>query len=194
MFESGVSVSPFPGWIERPASWLKRHELQIIIAGIIFQFVVLAGMIVMRLLPLVTGDVILLKVIPVDPRDIFRGDYVVLGYDCSQIPSGGIPGLQGSQKYGYDDVQGQTVYVSLAPEPDGKHWRPEKYSTERPKQGKYLRGQIQGWQIQYGIESFYVQEGKGREYENAVQNHKLSAEICVTSSGAAVVRSLLIEH
>jgi uncharacterized membrane-anchored protein len=193
MFESGVSVSPFPGWIERPASWIKGHELPIIIGGIVFQLIILVGMIVMRLLPLLTGDVILLKVIPLDPRDMFRGDYVVLAYDCSRIPSGGVPGLKGSQEYGYRDVQGKTVYVTLVPDPDGKHWRPDKYSAERPKQGKYLRGQIQGWQIQFGIEAFYVQEGKGRDYENAVRNHKLSAEICVTPNGAAIVRNLLIE-
>ncbi|MGA2797590.1 MAG: GDYXXLXY domain-containing protein [Thermoguttaceae bacterium] len=193
MFESGVYPSPFPAWIDRPAAWIKGHELPLIIGGIILQLVVLVGMIAMRLAPLLTGDTILLRVVPVDPRDIFRGDYVTLGYECSRIPAQGIAGLRNYQNYDFSKVQGQTVYVALAPEPDGKHWRPEQYSTERPKQGIYLRGQIQGRQIQYGIESYFVQEGKGRDYENAVRNRKLSAKISVTAGGEAVIRDLLIE-
>jgi uncharacterized membrane-anchored protein len=193
MFESDASVAAFPAWINRTAAWIKSHELPLIIGAIILQLTVLLGMIAMRLTPLLTGQTILLRVVPVDPRDIFRGDYVTLAYECSRIPAQGIAGLRGYQNYDYRDVQGQTVYVTLAPESDGKHWRPEKYSTERPRQGMYLRGQIQGWQIQYGIESFYVQEGKGHDYENAVRNRKLSAKISVTPDGEAVLRDLVIE-
>jgi len=193
MFDSGTSVSLIPGWFDRPASWIKRHERLLIIGGIILQLIVLVGMIAMRLAPILTGNTILLRVIPVDPRDIFRGDYVVLGYECSRIPSAGIAGLRGYQNYDFHEVQGQTVYVTLAPESDGRHWRPELYSTERPKQGIYLRGKIQGWQIQYGIESFYVQEGKGHDYENTLRNRKLSAKISVTAGGEAVLRDLVIE-
>ena len=193
MFESAASPAAFPAWIDRPAAWIKGHELPLIIGGIILQLIVLVTMIAMRLTPLLTADTILLRVVPVDPRDVFRGDYVVLGYECSRIPSQGIAGLRGHQDNDFREVQGQTVYVTLVPESDGKHWRPEQYSTERPKQGIYLRGQIQGWQIQFGIESFYVQEGKGRAYENAVQNRKLWAKISVTPGGEAVIRDLLIE-
>ncbi len=193
MFESGVSAAHFPAWIDRPAAWIKGHELLLVIGGIILQLIVLVAMIAMRLAPILTGDTILLRVVPVDPRDIFRGDYVVLGYECSRIPAQGIAGLRGYQNHDFSEVQGQTVYVTLVPEYDGKHWRPEQYSTECPKQGIHLRGQIQGWQIQYGIESFYVQEGKGRDYDNAVRNRKLWAKISVAAGGEAVLRDLLIE-
>jgi uncharacterized membrane-anchored protein len=193
MFESGVSPSTFPAWIDRPAAWIKGHELPLIIGAIILQLFVLVGMIAMRLAPILTGDVILLRVVPVDPRDIFRGDYVTLAYECSRIPAQGIAGLRNYQSYDFSEVQGQTVYVTLAPESDGIHWRPEQYSTQRPKQGIYLRGQIRGRQIQYGIESFYVQEGEGHYYENAVRNRNLSAKISVTAGGKAVLRDLLTE-
>jgi uncharacterized membrane-anchored protein len=118
---------------------------------------------------------------------------VTLAYECSRIPAQGIAGLRFNHNYDYRDVQGQTVYVTLAPDPDGIHWRPEAFSTQRPKQGIYMRGQIRGWQIQYGIESFYVQEGKGHDYENAVRSRKLSAKISVTPDGEAVLRDLVIE-
>jgi len=87
MFESGVYPSPFPAWIDRPAAWIKSHELPLIIGAIILQLIVLVGMIAMRLTPLLTGQTILLRVVPVDPRDIFRGDYVTLAYECCRIPA-----------------------------------------------------------------------------------------------------------
>ncbi|RVA45300.1 GDYXXLXY domain-containing protein, partial [Mesorhizobium sp. M7A.F.Ca.CA.004.11.1.1] len=32
------------------------------------------------------GKEVLLKIEPVDPRDLLRGDYIILGYDISRIP------------------------------------------------------------------------------------------------------------
>ena len=44
---------------------------------------VLAAMVVDRTLLLKNGREITLPIVPVDPRDIFRGEYVRLGYDIS---------------------------------------------------------------------------------------------------------------
>ena len=55
-------------------------------AGVGLQLVVLIGMIVFKAMPLWTGEPILLRVVPVDPRDMFRGDYVAISYDFSRIP------------------------------------------------------------------------------------------------------------
>lgn len=33
------------------------------------------------------GKEVLLKIEPVDPRDLLRGDYIILGYDISRIPA-----------------------------------------------------------------------------------------------------------
>lgn len=59
-----------------------------------FQVIVLAAMIGLRLTPLLTGDTILVRVAPVDPRDLFRGDHVVLAYEFSRVPAAteGLPG------------------------------------------------------------------------------------------------------
>ena len=46
---------------------------------------VLSGMLVIHAWPLWTGTPIYLKVRPVDPRDLFRGDYVTLGYDVTTL-------------------------------------------------------------------------------------------------------------
>jgi uncharacterized membrane-anchored protein len=193
MSDVGDSTARFPAWLDRPAAWIKDHEFPLLIGGILLQLTVLVGMILLRVAIMLRGDTILLQVVPVDPRDVFRGDYVVLSYQCSRLPSQGIPGLRHYGDYDSREDQGRTVYVTLLPEPDGKHWRPAEYFTERPKKGIYLRGQVEGWRVLYGIESFYVQEGKGHEYEHAAASRKLWAKISVSSGGEAALRDLLIE-
>ena len=48
---------------------------------------VLASMVVDRTLLLKTGREIILPIVPVDPRDLFRGEYVRLGYDINTVPA-----------------------------------------------------------------------------------------------------------
>ena len=175
-------------WLDRGLEWIKNREGTILIAGIGFQLIVLIGMIVGPLTTLLTGDTILLRVVPVDPRDLFRGDYVILAYELSRVPPQGIPGVQSS------DDQGQTVYVSIVPEEDGKHWRASQFSLQKPSTGKFLRGQINGWnQIEFGIESYFVQEGEGLKYERAVRSQNLSAEVTIDRNGNAVLKRLVIQ-
>ncbi len=122
-----------------------------------------------------------------------RGDYVTLAYEFSRLPPGGIAGVPRGAPYSHPG-QGQTVYVTLVPEPDGKHWKPSTYSLTRPPSGRYLRGKIEDFgRLEFGIESYYVQEGKGRQYEDAVRNRRLSAEISVAPDGQAALKRLYIE-
>ena len=184
-----------PDRIDGALGWLRKRERAVLIAAIGLQVVVLLAMIALRALPLLFGDTVLIRVVPVDPRDLFRGDYVVLGYEFSRVPAAGIDGLPPEiAGVRSRDWEGRTVYVSLAPEPDGAHWRAGMVGIHRPAGGRYLRGRIAGYnRLEFGIEAYYVQEGKGREYEKAVQERRLSAEIAVTSSGQAALRGLRIE-
>jgi uncharacterized membrane-anchored protein len=158
------------------------------------QLAILVAMIGVRAIPLVTGQTVLVRVQPVDPRDLFRGDYVTLSYEFSRIPSQGIEGLS-STRWGYgSDQQGRTVYVPLVKEEDGVHWHAAKVTLDKPPMGPFLKGQVGRYGLmQFGIEAYYLQEGSGRMYEQALRNRKLSAELAVTSGGQAALRSLKIE-
>lgn len=184
-----------PAWSARAIGWLKSRERAVLLAAAGFQVVVLLAMIALRAIPLLLGDAILVRVVPVDPRDLFRGDYVILSYEFSRLPPEGIEGLsQDLNRGNASEWQGRTVYVSLAPEPDGKHWRAVKTSIHPPTSGKYIRGKITGpGRLEYGIEAYYLQEGRGYEYEQAVRDRRLTAEIAVTSDGQAVLRGLRVE-
>ncbi len=168
---------------------LKGNERILLLAGVGFQVVVLLAMILMHFATLLTGDTILLRVVPVDPRDQFRGDYVILSYDFSRISPEDIPDFNS-----YND-QGRTVYVTIVPEADEKHWEASKFSFQKPSTGKFLRGQISGWnQIKFGIESYFVQEGEGLQYEEAAREKKLSAQIALDGNGKAVLKRLMIDE
>ena len=186
---SGVERSRLERWA---AAW-KRHERRLLAAGIALQLLALTGLLVARSLPLLTGQTILLPITPVDPRDIFRGDYVTLSYDFSRI---GVQGVDGQKWPDHDPQQWRqrTVYAALVADADGKHWKLDRLSFTRPSEGLFLRGRTAGWnQLEFGIESYYVQEGEGRQYEDAARRRRLSAVVCVAANGQAMLRGLKIE-
>ena len=150
-------------------------------AAVVFQLSILVAMILGRTVPYFGAQTVLLRVEPVDPRDMFRGDYVTLDYAISRVPNG---------KY----EPGRTVYVTLVPEADGRHYRAGEFLAEPPASGTFIWGTAGAHgRATYGIESFYVQEGTGHDYENAVRNRRLWAEIAVDSRGTPALRRLVIE-
>ncbi len=131
-----------------------------------FQTVVLGWMVYDRVSLLMSKREILLDVVPVDPRSLFRGDYVRLGYNISRLETG-LP----AEKL----EKGATLYVTL--EQDGGGWRAVKTDTRRPASMApghvMLKGRVETiWHkpggegqialMRYGIESYFVPEGEGR--------------------------------
>ena len=190
-------VEPFaaPPWINRAAEWVRGHTRGLLLAGVFFQLLVLSAMIVLHATPYVVGDRIWLHVRPVDPRDVFRGDYVVLSYDFSRLPPGSIPGAPPPPSWwggNADDAawwEDRTVYVGLEPEADGKHWRSTGVSFEKPSTPKFLKGRFtrDNWanQLNFGIEAYFVPEGQGLALEQRRNAGQLSAEIAVAPWGTA---------
>jgi uncharacterized membrane-anchored protein len=178
-----------PAWWDCGFAWLRGHERGVLLAAAAFHLAVLTTMTVTHAVPRLTGDTVLLRVVPVDPRDLFRGDYVILQYEFSRPAPGMIPGLGDLR-----NEEGRTVYVSLVPEEDGEHWRAAGVSLERPAQGRFIRGRIAEWgRLAFGIEAYFVQEGRGREYERAILSGQASAEVALTADGTAKLRGLRIE-
>lgn len=152
----------------------------------IFWLILIGGFIGLKEYTLQTGEEIFLKIIPVDPRDMFRGDYVVLRYDISTIDAG-ISGMKDS-----DFTVGEKVFVSMKVDKE-KTGSATGISKQTPKNGVFIKGTIKNISankltIEYGIESYFVPEGKGREIER--QSSVLNAKVAVDGSGNAVIKSL----
>ena len=181
-------------WIDLNAmGWLKSRERKILLVTVAAQLLILVGMIALRSVPLLTGQTVLVRVRPVDPRDLFRGDYVILSYEFSRVSPEKIEGLSANER-GRSKWEGRTVYVPLVADSDRVHMRAEKVTAVKPEAGLFLQGQMGRYgALQFGIESYYVQEGAGHRFEQAIRDRKLSAELAVTSGGHAALKGLRIE-
>ena len=173
--------------------------------GLFLAFLVQAGllawMLADRVMLLKNGREIRLQVVPVDPRDLFRGDYVVLSYPISR--------LQSNQVEGDDDFYfGEPIFVTLTPEGDG--WKAAAINHQRPEGADMvLKGTVADvtslgdncgdakacsiYNVDYNLEQFFVPEGKGRELEKLRNDQKVSVDVAVGSGGRAQLKRLLVD-
>lgn len=133
-----------------------------------------------------TGKDILLKTIPVDPRDLLRGDYVILNYEIAQIPP----------YYNNDFDENQTVFVILRTDIDNvAHFA--AITDKRPK-SLFLKGKIGKCQttvpffkngncVNFGIESYFVKEGTGKELEKQLADGAL-VKVAIDKNGDAKIK------
>jgi uncharacterized membrane-anchored protein len=122
---------------------------------------------------LVTGQIMLLELAPLDPRSLMQGDYMALRYKVAQAmprEGGGTDGClvmkvdeNGVASFGRVYTEG----TALAP---GEH---------------LLRYRKRGTGIRLGAESFFFQEGHARFYNNAKYG-----ELRVDESGNSVLAGL----
>jgi uncharacterized membrane-anchored protein len=168
----------------------------ILVAGL--QTLILGYIIQSRASILASGAEVLLKTAPVDPRDFLRGDYVVLNYDISSVPvstvTGGIPAEAGEQtlwvrlKRQQDGFWGiaESSFKELPTAADTVVLRSLPFYSYGPNKGETIR-------VEYGIERYYVPEGEGRPLEEARNERVVSIAASVSSSGAAQIRSLVVD-
>ena len=181
--------------------FLKNRIILTLVIVALAQTGVLAGMVVDRVRLLKTGREITLPIVPVDPRDLFRGQYVRLGYDISRVP---VRLLEGPLP-----KPNAAFYVTLERKPDGA-WVPIKLSRTRAAESSpdriVLKARAQFGRlyensntpnavnmVKYGIESYFVREGQGPRLEALARDKKLAARIAVDSGGNAAIKGLLVD-
>jgi uncharacterized membrane-anchored protein len=151
---------------------MRRHAQVVVLAALLVAVpLVLAGWNEWRKR---AGEHILIRVEPVDPYDPFRGEYVALGYRISRV----------------SHPDAEVVYVRL--HRDGIAWTGSRAVATRPASGTFIRGRVHGGSIDYGIETFYVQEGTARRYEKAVAHRRLYADVVLHDDGSAQLDDLVI--
>ncbi|HWK66578.1 MAG TPA: GDYXXLXY domain-containing protein [Rhizobiaceae bacterium] len=150
-----------------------------------------------------SGTEVLLKVEPVDPRDLLRGDYVSLRYDITNIPTAIIANIP----EGTSATETGPIFVRLRQEPDG-FWRAVSASFDvpasaPPEPGEAdIRGEVVSGrpletdgsvQARYGIERFYLPEGAGRAIETDMRVRPFAMRVAISRDGAAQIRALIDE-
>jgi len=180
---------------------LPRYSLAaLLLCGLILATVV------QRAAILRSGQEARLEVVPVDPRDLFRGDYVVLGYRIGTVDM--------PKDVTTPFTRGQQVFVTLRRDASNKA-QAVAISAERPavsgtdivisgvvssastcplneagasdcKAGRRAVG------VRYGLESYFVPEGEGRQIE-LTPKALLEVIAAVAPSGQAAIKRLLID-
>ena len=147
-------------------------------------------------LTLGSGTVVHLECRPVDPRDLIRGDFVILSYDISTAEASQFaPPLQPSDSL----PPGSIVWAELTPG-DGFHRlvRVHRNAAE-PEPGNILLkgrthvgrsfdpGRNATTRIDYGLERYYVREGTGNP------RGKLTADVAVSSSRQKTLKQVYVD-
>lgn len=155
----------------------------------VFWLVILGGFIGIKEFTVRSGEEVILKTLPVDPRDLFRGDYVVLRYELSRIDLSTLPGSP-------EFVANDSIYAELEKDPLG-YGKITKLSKEAPQGKLYIKGVVrsvynQTIQAEYGIESYFVPAGKGYAIER-LRGKGVDAKVAVDRFGNAIIKTLLID-
>ena len=153
--------------------------------AIIAQVLILLGVPAKKVYTRATGKDVILKVAPVDPYNVLSGYYVTLGYDISQPQT-----FANAPKF----AAGETIYAIVEQQTDGV-WKPVGIEREVPKNlpanRACLRGRWNDWRIIYGIEEFYIPEGKRQQIADDLTKNRNEAHVDVkvdAQGNAALVR------
>ena len=170
------------------------RRLRLLFFGLVaLQLLSILGFAAYQEIILRTGQEVVLQTVPVDPRDLFRGDFVILRYEISTLSSQDLCCIQGLER-------GDTVYVRLREAASGDKW--EAVAAERqpdPDWPTYIRGKVTRsdrrdnqvtLRVEYGLESYFIPEGQGWSIERA---EDVKVRVAVSDRGAAVIKELLVD-
>lgn len=164
--------------------------------AIALQVAVIFAIIIFKLSILTGGTDVLLRIAPVDPRDLLRGDYATFRYDISNVDSY----YANSQQI----RNGDTVYVVL--------WQSGKYhivgNVQKAKptgnelfiKGKVESGGLENQtdpfgvfrlRIVYGVEQYFIPEGKGRDF--SFLNKEAAARVAIDDNGNAALKRIYVD-
>ena len=130
-----------------------------------------------------SGTEVVLQGAPVDPRSLMQGDYAILDYEIADIP----------EDIKTDFAPGYEVIVVLVERDEV--WMASRYlgNDRIPKRNGevFIRGQMQSsGRIDFGIGTYFVAEGTGREIERA---RDLKIRVSVSDDGDATVTGVIVD-
>lgn len=180
-----------------------RVSLRLVLI-VILQTLVLVSMVGMKQWTLNTGTPIVLETRPIDPRSLFRGDYVRLNYSINTLHTSDL-------WYDRDFKKHERIYVLLRK--GDPYWQPVSVHHERPVIApdhvaikgrvrsvgqKLWNRELRSWEdieyvgVRYGIENYFVPEGAGRTLERPRADEKISMRVAVDKFGNAGIKAVLV--
>jgi len=180
---------------------MTNNKMKYIISFLILT-VLLATIAVPSLLIYILGNDVLIKTKAVDPRDIFRGDYVTLALDIDKVGSKNIDEkitekIINDENYSYYNLQ---VYAILKNENNIEVI--DKVVLIAPKIGNYLNAKIDYVKytkdkkeieeiiLTFEIDRFFVEENTGKDLEDKIREGNALAKLKVRN-GKAIITEII---
>lgn len=160
---------------------VQRVPLIARLAGVILvSLALVAGAVLPQLTARLTGDEYQFRVAPLDPIDPFRGAYVAITY----------PDLQPMDEDGFptdpvDDGERGDLYVTLVR--DGDVWKAQDFLRERPTSGDFIACSDRDFQLDCGIDSYFLPQNDAKKMETAVQDGTAIATVRIDGRGNAAL-------
>lgn len=172
----------------------------LVLVAVVAQLAVLAYMAGEREWLLRSGQTVLLRTAPVDPRDPMRGDYVRFNYDIATVPKAlcrdaVLTWFEKNTLYN-SAMRDRRVYAAIKLDRNGVA-ELESLSDRPPAAGLFLRARVESVfastvHIRFGAEALFMQQGRAREFENLIRGDKqgvpLNIELAVNSRGLSTIR------
>lgn len=170
----------------------------------------------------ITGQTVVLQTAPVDPYDFLRGYYQVLRYDISDLTNlRKLPGWKDlpTEKTpcppgivcpkNTHNLKPQTSFYVILEAPQTatnpgrpQAWKPVRVSlknpTNLPANQIAIKGKYNGWQMEYGLETYYMPEDEREKVNQEIseaqrkQRQSFLVEVKVDKTGHAVPVSLWV--
>lgn len=158
-----------------------------LLAGV--PWLIIVGMIVGAYLPIFRGEKYLLPVKPRDPRDFFRGNYVDLQYDFSNLRAGSTKiDLDTAATYRFGD----TLYLDLEKKENvltavALVNQADKVKNIRLKVHPRweFTGKSEYFDVVAGLESFFAPKKEAEDWEKPLREGRVFAEVAIDRSGNA---------
>ncbi len=231
---------------------------------VLLQVLLLTGMIAYRESWVSSGERVLLRTVPVDPRDIFRGDYVSLDYEIGSLSldelgvkesfnlnekiyvllekkddgTFGALSVSKTAPSGKQFIQGRTLSETMSSrwevtvrEDSGnirtftprwfsginkgdlvtfcidesnnvRHFfKSDRKDNQKCSSGNPVSGAIEDiketkfrqLRVEYGIESYFVEEGAGKVIETARNARKVTVEVSLRKDGKGIITALFLD-
>ena len=199
----------------------KQRGMWAIALPLLIQTVLIIAVPFQAAMTMAMGETVILRTVPVDPYDPFRGYYTTLQYDISQ--RGVLSTLEG-----WDAIQadlgpssttkllrpGKTFFVILSEQAAANDvganmplvpWQPVAVSQQRPTNLPddqiAIKGTYRSDRIVYGMERYYLPEDRRldlerriREAQTAEEQPRLMVEVRIGPFGKAVPIALWLQN
>lgn len=162
---------------------MTRRTLFLI--GLLFELIAVFGLFVPYTLVVKNGTPVTLRTVPVDPRSIFRGDFMTLDYEAGLSPPW----------RGEGETYRKVMYVVL--EREGETFERVSFTEDRPTAlapGQVcLKGRLDWNRVVFpDLRQYFFEEGEGQRLGEASVLHRLFVDAAVTPSCRAVIRGVRI--